>query len=142
MVDLCIVGTDRTTARGDVCNKIGTYLKAIAARENNVPFYVAAPSSSIDFSIMDGLAEVPIEERDSKEFHEVHGRLPGGGVGSVHITPEGSEASNPAFDVTPARYISALITDRGVCPATVDGLSRLFGDPARTEPSLPVLLVR
>jgi methylthioribose-1-phosphate isomerase len=126
MVDLCIVGTDRTTAQGDVANKIGTYLKALAARDNGVPFYVALPSPTIDWTIGDGVREIPIEERDPREVTDIAGRLPDGTVGTVRVTPEGSPAANFAFDVTPARLVTALITERGVCPASAEGLLSLF----------------
>ena len=125
-VDAVIVGTDRTTAAGDVCNKIGTYLKALAARDNGIPFYVAAPSPSIDWRIRDGLREIPIEERSAGELARITGRLPSGEVASVDLLPEGSPAANPAFDVTPARLVTALITERGVCPATPAGIAALF----------------
>jgi methylthioribose-1-phosphate isomerase len=115
-VDLCIVGTDRTTASGDVANKIGTYLKALAAHDNGVPFYVALPSSTIDWSLHDG-REIPIEERDSSEVTH---------LGGVRLTPEASPAANWAFDVTPARLVTALVTERGVCSASEEGLKRLF----------------
>jgi methylthioribose-1-phosphate isomerase len=124
-VDLCLVGTDRTTATGDVCNKIGTYLKALAAREGGVPFYVAVPSSSIDWELRDG-AEIPIEERPAHEVGFVSGRAPDGRVVEVRIGPDGARAANPAFDVTPARLVSALVTERGVCPASAEGLLTLF----------------
>ena len=114
-VDLCIVGTDRTTARGDVCNKIGTYLKALAAHDNGVPFYVALPSSTIDWTMEDGIASIPIEERAPEELTHVTGRMDGGGMARVAIAAPGSPAGNYAFDVTPARLVSALITERGVC---------------------------
>jgi methylthioribose-1-phosphate isomerase len=117
-VDVVIVGTDRTTASGDVANKIGTYLKALAAHEGSIPFYVAAPSSSIDWAIDDGL-EIPIEERAADEVTS---------VASVRLIPEGSRARNIAFDVTPAHLVTALITERGVCEASRAGLSRLFPD--------------
>ncbi len=126
MVDLCIVGTDRTTAAGDVANKIGTYLKALAADDNGVPFYAAVPSSSIDWTVTDGLAEIPIEERDVHEVTHIAGRSDDGEVRSVLLTPEASPAANYAFDVTPARLVSGLITERGVCEATADGLASLF----------------
>ena len=125
-VDLVIVGTDRTTANGDVCNKIGTYLKALAARDNQVPFYAAVPSSSIDWTIRDGLREIPIEERAAHEVTHLTGRLPDGTVATVALTPEGSAAANPAFDVTPARLVTGLITERGVAEASSAGLRRLF----------------
>ncbi len=130
MVDLCIVGTDRTTATGDVCNKIGTYLKALAAHDNGVPFYVALPSPTIDWCIRDGLKEIPIEERAGEEVSVITGRTADGAVVSVTVTPEGSPCGNWGFDVTPARYVTALITERGVCAATEDGLAGLFPDLA------------
>ena len=125
-VDLCITGTDRTTASGDVANKIGTYLKALAARDNNVPFYVALPSPTIDWSIEDGVRDIPIEERDPAEVTEIAGRLPGGGTARVRLVPEGSPAANYAFDVTPARLVTGLVTERGICAASRDGLLSLF----------------
>jgi len=125
-VDLCLVGTDCTTARGDVCNKIGTYLKALAARDNGVPFYVAAPSSSIDWSRRDGISEVPIEERSGREVSHVVGLAPGAERVEVAIVPEKSRVANYAFDVTPARLVTALVTERGVCDASPEGLGRLF----------------
>jgi methylthioribose-1-phosphate isomerase len=125
-VDLCLVGSDRTTATGDVCNKIGTYLKALAARDNSVPFYVALPSSSIDWRLRDGVAEIPIEERDRNELARVAGRAADGRVVEVEILPEASPVSNHAFDVTPARLVTALVTERGVCEASERGLLRLF----------------
>jgi methylthioribose-1-phosphate isomerase len=129
-VDLVIVGTDRTTATGDVCNKIGTYLKALAARDNGVPFYVAAPSPSIDWTAREGLREIPIEERAAREVSHLSGRLPDGSVVTVALLPEGSAAANPAFDVTPARLVTGLITERGVCAATEAGLGALFPERA------------
>lgn len=128
MVDLCIVGTDRTTRTGDVCNKIGTYLKALAAHDNGVPFYVALPSSTIDWRISDGVANIPIEERSAREVTHISGRAPDGAVTEVLLTPEGSPARNWAFDVTPARFVTGLITERGVCAATEAGLRGLFPD--------------
>ena len=125
-VDLCITGTDRTTARGDVCNKIGTYLKALAAGDNGVPFYVALPYTSIDWSLDDGVAGVPIEERDPAEVTTVVGRADDGSIVAVRVTPEGSAAANFAFDVTPARLVTGLITERGVCPASREGLLSLY----------------
>jgi methylthioribose-1-phosphate isomerase len=126
-VDLCIVGTDRTTARGDVCNKIGTYLKALAARDNGVPFYVALPSSTIDWSIHDGLKEIPIEERGGSEVTHLRGKTADGGMAEIQVTPDGSPAGNYSFDVTPARLVTGLITEKGVCAASEAGLGALFG---------------
>lgn len=125
-VDMVIVGTDRTTARGDVCNKIGTYLKALAAHDNGVPFYVALPSPTIDWTVDDGVRDIPIEERSGEEVSHLWGRTDGGEVTRVRISPEASPSGNPAFDVTPARLVTALITERGVCPATREGLRGLF----------------
>jgi methylthioribose-1-phosphate isomerase len=125
LVDLCLVGTDRTTARGDVCNKIGTYLKALAARDNGVPFYAAVPGSSIDFHVADGVQEIPIEQRDGREVREVAGRV-GAETVSVRVAAETTEVANYAFDVTPARLVTGLITERGVCAASPDGLRTLF----------------
>jgi len=124
-VDLCIVGTDRVTANGDVANKIGTYLKALAAEDNDVPFYVALPSSTIDWSLNAG-RDIPIEERSSDELLKMTGRLPDGGLATVEIAAPGSPGANPAFDVTPARLVTGFITERGVCAATAEGLRRLF----------------
>jgi methylthioribose-1-phosphate isomerase len=129
-VDCCLVGTDRTTAAGDVCNKIGTYLKALAARDNGVPFYVAAPSSSIDWRI-GSAADVPIEERDADEVTRVSGRTATGEIVDVSLVADGTRVANPAFDVTPARLVTALITERGVCDASPEGLERLF--PSRSR---------
>jgi methylthioribose-1-phosphate isomerase len=133
LVDLCLVGSDRTTARGDVANKIGTYLKALAARDNEVPFYVALPSSSIDFELQDGLKEIPIEARGAKEVSHIQGwSEEEKRIQIVRLTPEASPVANFAFDVTPARLVTALITERGVCDATPQGLAQLFPefDPA------------
>jgi len=127
MVDLCIVGTDRTTARGDVCNKVGTYLKALAAHASGVPFYVALPQTTIDWTIEDGVRDIPIEQRDPREVSHMTGRLDTGSLATVQITAPGSPVSNFAFDVTPAEYVTALITDRGVCAASADALRNLFG---------------
>ncbi|NRB19777.1 MAG: S-methyl-5-thioribose-1-phosphate isomerase [Rhodobacteraceae bacterium] len=125
-VDMVIVGTDRTTSHGDVCNKIGTYLKALAARDNNIPFYVALPSPTIDWTLKDGVAEIPIEERDGDEVTKVWGKMEDGRVGQVQISPDGTAGGNPAFDVTPARLVTGLITERGVCEASPEGLAALF----------------
>lgn len=126
MVDLCIVGTDRTTARGDVCNKIGTYLKALAAHDNGVPFYVALPGPTVDWTIEDGLHEIPIEQRDPAEVTRIAGLADGGQLLSVAVTPAGSPAANFGFDVTPARLVTGLITERGVCAASHQGLLSLY----------------
>ena len=126
-VDMVIVGTDRVTAAGDVANKIGTYLKALAAKDNDVPFFVALPHSTIDWSLEDGF-DIPIEERSSDEVLTMPGRLPDGSVVRVEIAAPGSEADNPAFDVTPARLVSGLITERGICEASAEGLSKLYPD--------------
>ncbi len=125
-VDLCIVGTDRVTRTGDVCNKIGTYLKALAAFDNDIPFYVALPSSTIDWELSDGLREVPIEERSTKEVSEVYGKTAGGATQRVRITPADSECLNPAFDVTPARLITGLITERGIVEPSEPALRARF----------------
>jgi len=126
LVDLCLVGTDRTTAAGDVANKIGTYLKALAARDNDVPFFVCLPSTTVDWTIRDGIAEIPIEERPSEELTRVHGRNAEGDLTSVEIAPPGCPAGNWAFDVTPARLVTGLITERGMCDASAEGLATLF----------------
>jgi methylthioribose-1-phosphate isomerase len=125
-VDLVIVGTDRTTATGDVCNKIGTYLKALAAKDNAVPFFVAAPSPSIDFEIEDGVKEVPIETRDAREVTHIAGQTSQGRIEVVRVTPEKSPALNYAFDVTPARLVTGLITEHGVIEANAPALAKAF----------------
>lgn len=130
-VDLCIVGTDRTAANGDVANKIGTYLKALAAKDTGVPFYVGLPHSTIDWSLAEGIGRIPIEERAASEVTEITGRLQDGTLATVAINAPGSGAGNPAFDVTPARLVTALITERGVCPASRAGLLSLY--PERAE---------
>ncbi len=124
-VDAVIVGCDRVTARGDVCNKIGTYLKALAAWDNRVPFWVAMPLSTLDMSLQDGLAEVPIESRSAREVTHLVGRDAQGQMTEVQLVPDGTPAANPAFDVTPARLVRALITERGVVPATPEGIQAL-----------------
>ena len=124
-VDMCIVGTDRTLSNGDVCNKIGTYLKALAAYDNNVPFYVALPSSTIDWDIKDA-KDIPIEERNSEELSHVEGIDENNEIKKVLIYPTKSKAMNLAFDVTPAKYVTGLITERGISEASFDGLSKLF----------------
>jgi methylthioribose-1-phosphate isomerase len=125
-VDMVIVGTDRTTANGDVCNKIGTYLKALAAADNGVPFYVGLPSPTIDWTVADGLKEIPIEERSADEVSLVWGRAGNGEIAQVRISPDATPARNPAFDVTPARLVTGLITERGVAKASREGLLDLF----------------
>lgn len=132
-VDMAIVGTDRATASGDVANKIGTYLKALAAHDNGVPFYVALPSPTIDWSIHDGLADIPIEERAAREVTHLSGLADDGEVRTVRVVAPGSGAANPAFDVTPARLVTGLITERGVCAASSDGLAQLFPDLANRD---------
>ena len=124
-VDMCIVGTDRTLANGDVCNKVGTYLKALAAYDNNIPFYVALPSSTIDWNIKD-YKDIPIEERNSEELSHIEGLDEQGKVQKIQIYPKNSKAMNLAFDVTPAKYITRLITEKGVCEASKKGLNNLF----------------
>ena len=130
LVDLVIVGTDRVTANGDVCNKIGTYLKALAAHDNKVPFYVALPSPTIDFSIGDGVAEIPIEQRGAEEVATMTGRTADGRIETVRIAPDGSPVANYAFDVTPARLITGLITERGVLAASRPALAGAFPERA------------
>jgi methylthioribose-1-phosphate isomerase len=125
-VDLVIVGTDRVAANGDVCNKIGTYLKALAARDNGVPFYVALPSPTIDFSVADGVKQIPIEQRGAEEVTDMTGRTKDGRIETVRIVPEGSPVANYAFDVTPARLVTGLITERGVLGANSTALSAAF----------------
>jgi len=124
-VDMCIVGTDRTLANGDVCNKIGTYLKALAAKDNNVPFYVALPSSTIDWNIKN-YKDIPIEERNSEELSHIEGLDDNGQVKKIQIYPQKSKSMNLAFDITPAKYVTALITEKGICKATTKGLEDLF----------------
>lgn len=126
MVDMVIVGCDRVTARGDVCNKIGTYLKALAAKDNGVPFYVALPSPTIDWTVLDGLKEIPIEERDAQEVTCIAGVDESGVWRSIRLVPEGALASNFAFDVTPARYVTGLVTERGIARPEAEALKRLF----------------
>ena len=127
-IDLCIVGTDRVTARGDVANKIGTYLKALAARANDVPFYVALPSPTIDFGIDDGVSQIPIEQRTADEVTMITGRTADGRMETVRVVPERSAVANYSFDVTPAELVTGLITDRGVCAATGEGLAAMFAE--------------
>jgi len=130
LVDLVIVGTDRVTRNGDVCNKIGTYLKALAARDNNVPFYVALPSPTIDFTVADGVVEIPIEQRGTDEVTSMTGRAADGRIETVRIVPEGSPAANYAFDVTPARLVTGLITERGIIAASRAALAGAFPERA------------
>lgn len=129
-VDVCIVGSDRTTAHGDVCNKIGTYLKALSARDNDIPFYAALPYSTLDWTLRDGVREIPIEERAGSEVGWVEGCNAEGEVTRVRILPDASPTANPAFDVTPARLVTGLITERGVCEASAEGLRALYPDIA------------
>jgi len=126
MVDVCIVGSDRTTATGDVCNKIGTYLKALAAHDNDIPFIAALPSSTIDWSIRDGLRDIPIEERDPREVTHLRGLNSSGTLTEIAITPALSPIKNYGFDVTPARLVSYIVTERGVCDASEQGLASMF----------------
>jgi methylthioribose-1-phosphate isomerase len=130
MVDLAIVGTDRVTANGDVCNKIGTYLKALAAQDNGVPFYVALPSPTIDFSIDDGIRQIPIEQRSADEVTSMTGRTADGRIETVRVVPEGSPAANYGFDVTPARLVTGLITERGVLKPARAALASAFPERA------------
>ncbi|HEX8168315.1 MAG TPA: S-methyl-5-thioribose-1-phosphate isomerase [Beijerinckiaceae bacterium] len=129
-VDLCIVGSDRTTAAGDVANKIGTYLKALAARDNGVPFYAALPFSTIDWSLSDGVQEIPIEERSPGEVTHMTGLTDAGTVETVQVTAPGSPALNPAFDVTPARLVTGIVTERGIARASREGLLALYPERA------------
>ena len=130
LVDMVITGTDRTTRQGDVCNKIGTYLKALAAKDNNIPFYVALPSPTIDWTVLDGISEIPIEDRAAAEVSHIQGHTDTGEISTVQVTPEGTSVSNPAFDVTPNHLVTGLITERGVCAASEAGLAALFPDMA------------
>ena len=132
-VDLCIVGSDRTTRAGDVCNKIGTYLKALAALDNGVPFHVALPASTIDWRLADGVRDIPIEQRSAREVTHMTGLGEDGVLRTVRVTPEGSPAANYGFDVTPARLVTGLITERGLCAASEAGLAGLFSAEERTS---------
>jgi methylthioribose-1-phosphate isomerase len=134
MVDLVIVGTDRVTAQGDVCNKIGTYLKALAAADNKVPFYVALPSPTIDFTVNDGLSEIPIEQRGPEEVVHMTGKTSDGRIETVQVVPDGSLVANYAFDVTPARLVTGLITERGVLQASREALAAAFPERAKLAP--------
>ena len=125
-VDMVLVGTDRTTRRGDVCNKIGTYLKALAAKDNDVPFYVALPSPTIDWTVSDGVAEIPIEQRNTYETTHIQGKTQRGDIEFVQVSPDESPGGNPAFDVTPNHLVTGLITERGICAASEDALTGLF----------------
>ncbi len=131
LVDMAIVGTDRTTAEGDVANKIGTYLKALAAKDCGVPFYVALPGPTIDWTLSDGLRDIPIEERSGTEVSHIAGLTEERKIASVRLIPEGSKTFNPGFDVTPARLVTALVTERGIAPASREGLFRLYPEFAR-----------
>ncbi len=136
LVDVVIVGSDRTTAHGDVCNKIGTYLKALAARDNDIPFYVALPYTTIDWRIEDGLREIPIEERSADEVHLLKGVTRQGDSKMIRITPPESSAVNHGFDVTPARLVTGLITERGVCEASREGLRSLYPEQGKSGPGM------
>ena len=125
LVDIVITGSDRTTYQGDVCNKVGTYLKALAAHDNNIPFYVALPSSTIDWNIKDH-KNIPIEERNSEELSHMEGFDEKDNITKVRIYPKKSKAMNLAFDVTPAKYVTGLITEKGICDASTEGLKKLF----------------
>ena len=124
-IDMVLVGSDRTTSTGDVCNKIGTYLKALAAHDNKIPFYVALPSSTIDWNIRDH-KDIPIEERSSDELSHIEGFDENGNIKKVQIYPKKSKAMNLAFDVTPSKYVTELITEKGTCEASTEGLKKLF----------------
>ena len=124
-IDICITGTDRTASNGDVCNKIGTYLKALAAYDNKIPFYVSAPISSIDFNIQNGVRDIPIEERDSEEVSHINGLDENNELKKIKIVPEGSTCANYAFDVTPAKFITKLITEKGVIDANYESINNL-----------------
>jgi len=137
LVDIVFVGTDRVTAQGDVCNKIGTYLKALAARDNKVPFYVALPSPTIDFTVSDGVAEIPIEERAAEEVSAMTGKTADGRIETVRIIPDGSGVANYGFDVTPARLVTGLITERGVIDANRSALAKAFPERAEVRPKSP-----
>ena len=136
MVDMAIVGTDRVTANGDVCNKIGTYLKALAAKDNGVPFYVALPSPTIDFSVSDGVAEIPIEQRAADEVATMTGRTADGRIETVRVVPDGSGVANYGFDVTPARLVTGLITERGVIAPNRAALAEAFSERASQESAI------
>lgn len=127
-VDACIVGADRVTAIGDVCNKVGTYLKALAAFDNHIPFYVALPTSTIDWSLQEGQSSIPVEDRSSLEVTHIWGKTPDGALQQVQLTPDGTQARNPGFDITPARLVSALITEHGIVDATPAALAVLRND--------------
>jgi len=134
-IDICIVGSDRTTATGDVANKIGTYLKALAARDNDVPFYAALPFSTIDWTLDDGVRQVPIEERSAREVTHMRGRTAGGNLEEVEVVAPGTQVRNPGFDVTPARLVTGIITERGVATASRAGLAALYPGTKDTEGS-------
>jgi len=136
LVDLCIVGSDRTTSTGDVANKIGTYLKALAAYDNNIPFYVALPSSSIDFTMKDGIREIPIEQRDGNEVSWMEGQFENGQSGRIRIIPEITPVANYGFDVTPAKYVTALITERGICKANREDILNLFPEKKHEDETI------
>ena len=127
LVDLVIVGSDRTTFKGDVCNKIGTYLKALAAKENEIPFYAALPISTLDWDIEDGIKEIKIEARSEKEVTHILGLTDSGKIESVRLVPDGCKAFNPGFDVTPNNLVTGLITEKGVCDANANAIRKLYG---------------
>ena len=136
-VDICIVGSDRTAMNGDVCNKIGTYLKALAAHDNGIPFYAAVPSPTIDWSCRDGTKEIPIEERPAEEVLFITGALDNGQTAKVRIAPEGIQSANPAFDVTPHRLVTGIITDRGICDADKESLLKLYPEQQSSVETQP-----
>jgi methylthioribose-1-phosphate isomerase len=133
LVDMVITGTYRTSRRGDVCNKIGTYLKALAAQANGIPFYVALPSPTIDWSVLDGIREIPIEDRSAEEISHVQGRTATGEISTLQVTPASTPVANPAFDVTPNHLVTGLITERGICEASEAGLAALFPEQAASS---------
>ena len=125
-VDMCIVGSDRTASNGDVCNKIGTYMKALCAYDNNIPFYVALPESTIDFNLKSGVNNIQIEESSSKEVNHISGLNEAGVLNTVKIVNDDNMVYNPGFDVTPNKYVTKLITNKGVCDASTEGIQKLF----------------
>lgn len=128
LIDVCLVGSDRTTGHGDVCNKVGTYLKALAAKDNQVPFYAALPHSTIDWNLKDGVSEIPIEERSPREVSHLRGIDTHGQIQEICVVPSNSKILNLGFDITPARLVTGIITERGVCEASAEGLRALYGE--------------